>query len=232
MKNLYLSQPNKPPEVSEGTYYSFNLENGKAIPELEKNKSNEQSMSNLITSIEAATEGDNKVCAVITGHANKWETRGTAYQSNYELGEVRAQNIKYEAQRKSYSREKKDKKWRNVEWVCLSKSNESLSESKAVVKVNLLPTPMDPASLSVSHTKADHQNPLSLMDYVYFANYTITTTGYGDIVPNTIYAKFICTFANICEVFFLVVFFNALLSLKENKQEQILSTKLNEISES
>jgi hypothetical protein len=54
--------------------------------------------------------------------------------------------------------------------------------------------------------------PLSLMDYVYFTIYTITTTGYGDIVPTTTYAKFLCSFANILEVFFLVVFFNALLS--------------------
>jgi hypothetical protein len=57
--------------------------------------------------------------------------------------------------------------------------------------------------------------PLSLMDYMYFTIYTITTTGYGDIVPTTTYAKFLCTFANILEVFFFVVFFNALLSAKK-----------------
>lgn len=59
-----------------------------------------------------------------------------------------------------------------------------------------------------------HAIPLGLMDYVYFTVYTITTTGYGDIVPTTTYAKFLCTFANIIEVFFLVVFFNALLSVR------------------
>lgn len=56
--------------------------------------------------------------------------------------------------------------------------------------------------------------PLSLLDYMYFTIYTITTTGYGDIVPTTPYAKFLCSFANILEVFFLVVFFNALLSVR------------------
>jgi hypothetical protein len=56
--------------------------------------------------------------------------------------------------------------------------------------------------------------PLSLMDYMYFTIYTITTTGYGDIVPITPFAKFLCSSANILEVFFLVVFFNALLSVK------------------
>ncbi|HKS28136.1 MAG TPA: ion channel [Pyrinomonadaceae bacterium] len=62
--------------------------------------------------------------------------------------------------------------------------------------------------------------PLSLMDYMYFTIYTITTTGYGDIVPTTTYAKFLCSVANILEVFFFVVFFNALLSLRADKQEK------------
>jgi hypothetical protein len=60
--------------------------------------------------------------------------------------------------------------------------------------------------------------PLSLMDYMYFTIYTITTTGYGDIVPTTTYAKFLCSLANILEVFFLVVFFNALLSAKRRRE--------------
>jgi Ion channel len=56
--------------------------------------------------------------------------------------------------------------------------------------------------------------PLSLMDYMYFSIYTITTTGYGDIIPTTTYSKFLCSLANILAVFFLVVFFNALLSIR------------------
>jgi hypothetical protein len=63
-----------------------------------------------------------------------------------------------------------------------------------------------------------HYLPLSLMDYMYFTIYTITTTGYGDIVPTTTYAKFLCSLANILEVFFLVVFFNALLSAKRRQE--------------
>lgn len=60
---------------------------------------------------------------------------------------------------------------------------------------------------------------LALLDYMYFTLYTITTTGYGDIVPTTEYAKFLCSLANILEVFFLVVFFNALLSVKNDGKE-------------
>jgi hypothetical protein len=50
---------------------------------------------------------------------------------------------------------------------------------------------------------------LNLMDYTYFA-----VAGYDDISPTTSYAKFLCTFAKMVEIFFIVVFFNALLSLK------------------
>ncbi|HKV42197.1 MAG TPA: BACON domain-containing carbohydrate-binding protein, partial [Blastocatellia bacterium] len=58
--------------------------------------------------------------------------------------------------------------------------------------------------------------PLKLMDYLYFSIYTITTTGNGDIIPTTPYSKFLVSFANITEVIFLVVFFNALISLRSN----------------
>lgn len=76
------------------------------------------------------------------------------------------------------------------------------------------------------------QNPfyvLSLMDHVYFSIYTITTTGYGDIIPTTAYAKFLCSLANILEVFFLVVFFNALISVKEDHNE-LRSRRLGDVN--
>jgi hypothetical protein len=53
---------------------------------------------------------------------------------------------------------------------------------------------------------------LELLDYVYFGIYTITTSGYGDIVPVSPFAKLITTVANIFEVFLIVVFFNVLIS--------------------
>lgn len=66
---------------------------------------------------------------------------------------------------------------------------------------------------------------LRLMDYMYFSIYTITTTGYGDIVPNTAYAKFVTSVANIFEVIFLVVFFNAILSLKGGSGSDLTAEK-------
>jgi len=54
---------------------------------------------------------------------------------------------------------------------------------------------------------------LTLLDYMYFTIYTITTTGYGDIVPVSSFTKFTTSVANFVEIFFIAVFFNVLLSL-------------------
>jgi hypothetical protein len=58
--------------------------------------------------------------------------------------------------------------------------------------------------------KAHDKPPLSLLDYVYFMIYTVTTTGYGDIAPSSNGAKFIVSIANLFELFFLVLVFNSL----------------------
>lgn len=56
---------------------------------------------------------------------------------------------------------------------------------------------------------------LTLLDYVYFTVYTVTTTGYGDIVPVSEFSLFLATLANIIELFYLVVFFNVLVSTSQ-----------------
>jgi Ion channel len=57
----------------------------------------------------------------------------------------------------------------------------------------------------------------SLLDYIYFTVYTITTTGYGDIKPTDDYSKFVTTVANLYEVFFIVIVFNVLLSVRRDE---------------
>lgn len=49
---------------------------------------------------------------------------------------------------------------------------------------------------------------LELIDYLYFTTYTITTAGYGDIIPVGNYAKLIVTLANLIEMIFVVVLVN------------------------
>jgi hypothetical protein len=94
-----------------------------------------------------------------------------------------------------------------------------LQESRQIVEAKRLGLQFtDTVTVSIVPLHDPQYIPLGLMDYMYFTIYTITTTGYGDIVPTTTYAKFLCSVANILEVFFLVVFFNSLLSLKRKNE--------------
>lgn len=62
-------------------------------------------------------------------------------------------------------------------------------------------------------TKTGNYGDLTLLDYFYFMIYTITTTGYGDIIPVKPFSRFVTSFANLCEVFFSLIFFNSLMGL-------------------
>jgi hypothetical protein len=81
------------------------------------------------------------------------------------------------------------------------------------VEIEIKKVADDPGHIWTRYQNVERAS-LTLIDYVYFAIYTITTTGYGDIIPVTTYAKFLSTMANICELFFIVIFFNILLTTK------------------
>ncbi|MEA2571243.1 MAG: hypothetical protein QOI24_3244 [Acidobacteriota bacterium] len=66
----------------------------------------------------------------------------------------------------------------------------------------------NPAPVVVA--KEEKRCPLTLLDYAYFMIYTITTTGYGDLMPVSAMAKFFTSVANLFELFFLVIVFNSL----------------------
>jgi hypothetical protein len=55
----------------------------------------------------------------------------------------------------------------------------------------------------------------SLLDYSYFMIYTITTTGYGDLVPSAPFTRFLASIANLFEMFFIVIIFNVILGMRE-----------------
>jgi hypothetical protein len=75
---------------------------------------------------------------------------------------------------------------------------------KRVAVVSVRPAQQSPGSLFT---------PLSLMDYMY-----LTITGYDNIIPTTTYAKFLSSSTSILQIFFFVVFFNSLLSMKMNRE--------------
>jgi flagellar motor protein MotB len=175
-------------------------------------KENGSKLEELLGEVRNATDESRRARIVVTGYADDANPKAAAYKSNYELAEARALDVRSTILNR-LSPNGYDK-WRNIEWVLLPKPSER-KDGKRFAEVYLERVPEEAASLLVPYLKAEHANPLHLLDYVYFANYTITTTGYGDIIPSTGYAKFVCSFANICEVFFLVVFFNALLSLRK-----------------
>lgn len=175
---------------------------------------NQKKLKDLIDRIITLTQDQQRIHISVVGYSDKSAIGGAMYQSNYELAEARAHNTKHLIHEILTTRSS-DNEWWNIDWAVQSLSNE-LPGSEKQVKVSLERGLDDSSAMLL---KGQRPNSLNLMDYVYFANYTITTTGYGDIVPNTAYAKFICSFTNICEVFFLVVFFNVLLSLRRSEKD-------------
>ncbi|HZE72488.1 MAG TPA: ion channel [Pyrinomonadaceae bacterium] len=169
------------------------------------------------------------------------------YKSNYELSEARAQNVRYEVIKTLKEQDRSPQTWLNLEWLSLPSSNEIPIETDQQLQEILQETNLDkmqketfidrnkrvviasvvsiPGELSSLQMRGMWPKAMNLMDYMYFSIYTITTTGYGDIIPTTGYAKFVVSFANVCEVLFLVVFVNALISLKVRKKIRHRSAK-------
>ena len=203
---------------------------------------NHKSMNDCIEKIRELMQGSRRVRISIIGKADENPPQTLLYKSNYELAEARAKNVERIMMEILLSTEKTI--WSNIEWFTFSLSSENPlgfretvlagtrekaekqsededNSPKRVVDVLIAPIADDPGLIQMKQyreqlSRKDFKS-LNLLDYIYFSNYTITTTGYGDIIPTTPYAKFLCSLANIYEVFFLVVFFNALLSLRSDK---------------
>jgi hypothetical protein len=60
---------------------------------------------------------------------------------------------------------------------------------------------------------ANSRAQLPLLDYLYFMIYTITTTGYGDLVPTDAFTQFVVSIANLYEMFFVVIVLNVLIKM-------------------
>jgi hypothetical protein len=64
---------------------------------------------------------------------------------------------------------------------------------------------------------------VNLIDYLYFMIYTITTTGYGDLIPASASTKLITSVANLIEVLFMVLVFSLILNADGGKSSDEVS---------
>jgi Ion channel len=179
---------------------------------------NARQLASLTAAILEQAEKDH-VRVVLGGYSDDLPVNPTSgsYKSNFELSQARINQVMTAliSRLETYPQ----REWRrNVEWLVLPSATgqgflngggETPPEARLVVQVALLPSDGD----RFSHAARPGGRDLTLLDYIYFGVYTITTTGYGDIKPVSVFSKFITIVANFFEIFLIVVFFNVLLSL-------------------
>jgi len=160
----------------------------------------------------------------IRGHANDTALKQDpvlAYGSNYEISKQRADQIELllnEIAREAY----RDVGAPAIRWLSYGVSSESSFldpngrawidaklDKKLSVEVYVQPVGHSFEERHLRDARTTERK-LELIDYLYFTVYTITTTGYGDIIPTSSYAKFIVTLANLIELLFFVVLVNVI----------------------
>jgi hypothetical protein len=206
--------------------------------------SNYCSLKQIVKRIVRETCQGQRTRVTLMGRADDKRINTERYDSNYELALARVENVRYEIA-DELKQQEKNEGWHNLEWLTLSASNESpppdedletiLREhqefeepatcrirdaNKRIVIASIAPISGEISALQMKLIERKQFREMNLMDHMYFSVYTITTTGYGDIIPTTAYAKFVISLANICEVLFLVVFFNALVSIRTGKSDE------------
>lgn len=200
----------------------------------ERKKKNQEAMHRAVERIINLTADGQQAHVQLLGHASKTPVRrgpSNPYDNNYVLSQARVLGVLSEL--KSEVSAKNGGQWVNVEWdpVALSSAEfpqarsymdkvcRAMIDDEKVVHVSISAVRGHPFYYEGARYKSDDYKRLSLLDDLYFAMYTVTTTGYGDIVPTTNYAKFLTCLANICEVFFIVGLFNSLMALKGSDGE-------------
>lgn len=194
--------------------------------EYKRQRANYESLHAIVDGIKA--HAPSKLARVtLIGRANEKRIKegSDPYLSNYELSEARTHDVWYNLSKELVQSHYSN--WRNVEWIMLPLSNEQTQESPGrpicnekdqdqakVVEASVEYISNEPISMRLEKDRGSEFERLDLMGYMYFSIYTITTTGYGDVIPTTAYSKFLTSLANVFAIFFLVGFINALISLK------------------
>lgn len=164
----------------------------------------------------------NRLRVTLIGRSSLDRPSGTQYNSSYELAEARAKIVQTALIRQVSEANL------STEWLLVPLSVTTVREYTRGYAGALRPDRSVEVSVTaerdesvraprIDNDRAQYQL-LPLLPHMYFAIYTITTTGYGDIQPATPFAMFACTLANLYEIFFLVIFFNVLLSPKARRR--------------
>jgi flagellar motor protein MotB len=162
-----------------------------------------------------------RVRVVLEGRSDEKPVGDGPYKSNFELSQARVNQVM--AHLLAQLGNAGQKEWRrNIEWLALYCPDEPGAErlkdgdfspdpQRLSVEISVLPSYGDKFSAN-NHVDQPLGRELNLLDYTYFGVYAITTTGYGDIIPVTAFAKFIPIVANFVHVFLIGIFFGVLIS--------------------
>jgi hypothetical protein len=201
---------------------------------LDRRKENWATMDRVVKKLVQIADMRRHSYVLLVGHADRKEVReGSPFKNNLELSRARAEDVMRQMKGAAFS--KNHTHWINAEWNAIAWSNADSPRARdsvqkacgmsdpgtegRAVEVFITPVLDHPFKFAMDRYRDSDFQRLDLLDHVYFATYTITTTGYGDIIPTTRYTKFLTCLANICEVFFIVGLFNSLMALKYNPDE-------------
>ncbi|HEX4963432.1 MAG TPA: ion channel [Thermoanaerobaculia bacterium] len=194
-------------------------------PDVSRKEDNNEALDSLTKQIADLAEKDH-VRVVLAGHSNDLPLeKSSSYKSNLELSLARIHQVIVNLLGRLKLQSKQE--WRrNIDWMMLPCANEQSfldgnnnrePEDRLAVEILVLPSDKDRFASGLQPGGKD----LNLLDYLYFGVYTITTTGNGDIIPVSSYAKFLTTVANFFAIFLLVVFFNVLLSFLRDDRDRV-----------
>lgn len=168
------------------------------------------------------------------------------FSSNYELGQARARGVLLHlvdcmddshGGRPPINKSKVKLVNSNFEWNTMSAVNKKSSSFESLAskldslkgELDVWPDPQKSAEIIIDQypqstsliadvKMSRKSDEMDLLDYFYFATYTITTTGYGDIRPNKPVMKAMTTVTNLLEVLFIAIFFNLFLAFAQSSE--------------
>ncbi len=159
-----------------------------------------------------------RIRLTLIGHSTNTQSGFSPYNSNYELAQARANSVQTLLLDSLFTPKTRDY-FSNIEWVIVPLSESAKKDNDIANRSVDISVKIFPQSLISSDANSEIRL-LTLLEHVYFSLYTITTTGYGDIKPSSPFAMFVCSIANLYEIFFLVVFFNVILSPKHRSTKK------------